>query len=433
MGKTIIIKNAWIIDPASSAKVHGDIFIRDGRIDTVRPGIALPADVSIDATGLFAAPGLVDMHVHTRDPGQTYKDDILSVAACAAAGGITSFVCMPNTLPPADCVDVLHYITEKARRAPVRVYPVAAVTKGLTGKELTDMQTLRQAGAVAFSDDGNPVSDPAVLSAALKQSIESGSLILAHCEERKLSAGGLINKGKISEKLAVRGIPAAAENEATVRDIQLAEVIKARLHICHVSTAGAVQAIKEAKKRGVKVTAETCPHYFALDEELLLRRDADYRMNPPLRTPEDRMAIIEALTDGTIDCIATDHAPHTAEEKKNFLTAPNGVVGLETSLGAGITYLVEKGYVTLEKLIFLMSTAPARILGIQGGTLAKGQPADIVLFDPSEKWRVEPEKLHGRCSNTPFKHLELSGRVKYTVCNGEIVFPLSERMAADVP
>lgn len=433
MGETILIKNARIINPASSDSVQSDIFIRGGIIDTIQLGIASTADVTIDAAGLSAAPGLVDMHVHMRDPGQTYKDDTLSVSGCAAAGGVTSLACMPNTVPPSDCVDVIRYIVDKARQAPVRIYPVAAITKGLAGKELTDMSALRRAGAAAFSDDGNPVSDPAVLSSALRHAKDNQSLILAHCEERSVSDGGLVNEGEISAKLDIPGIPSSAENEATIRDIELARQENARIHICHVSTAGAAQAVRQAKKQGVAVTAETCPHYFAFDEELLLHKDADYRMNPPLRTQKDKQAIIEALADGTIDCIATDHAPHTPEEKEDFLTAPNGVIGLETSLAAGITYLVEKGYVSLAKLIFLMSPAPARILGIEGGILAQGKPADIVLFDPSEKWRVNPEKLHGKSSNTPFKYLELTGRVKYTICKGEIIFSPAERMAADVP
>lgn len=432
MGKTILIKNALIIDPSSIDAVHGDIFIRDGLIDIIQQGVASQADITIDATGLITAPGLVDIHVHTRDPGQTYKDDILSVSRCAAAGGVTSLACMPNTIPPVDCEDIIRYIVDKARQAPVRVYPVAAVTKGLLGKELTDMHALRRAGAVAFSDDGNPVSDPAALSSALRYSHENQTLILAHCEQRSVSAGGLINEGEVSAKLGIPGIPADAENEATLRDMELARQANARIHICHVSTAGAAQAVRQAKKQGVAVTAETCPHYFALNDQLLFRKDADYRMNPPLRTEEDRQAIIEALADGTIDCIATDHAPHTRQEKNDFLTAPNGVIGLETSLAAGITYLVEKGYISLNKLIFLMSTAPARILGIEGGVLARGKPADIVLFDAREKWRVDMTKLHGNASNSAFKNLELSGRVKYTVCKGKITFPFDERIRTDV-
>jgi len=432
MGKTILIKNARIINPDSSDTVQGDILIRDGIIENIQQSIASAADSVIDARGFCASPGLVDMHVHMRDPGQTYKDDVLSVSGCAAAGGVTAIACMPNTIPPADCEDVLRYIGKKAHQAPVRIYPVAAITKGLMGKEITDMQTLRRAGAVAFSDDGNPVSDPAVLLPALRRAMDIRSLILAHCEERSVSAGGLVNEGKTSAVLQMRGIPSAAETDATVRDIEIARQAKARIHICHVSTAGAAQAVRQAKKRGVAVTAETCPHYFALNDEMLLQQDADYRMNPPLRSEEDRKAIIEALSDGTIDCIATDHAPHTQEEKSDFISAPNGVIGLETSLAAGITYLVETGIVSLAKLIFLMSASPARILGIEGGVLAQGRPADIVLYDPSEKWRVDPLKLHGKSSNTPFKNLELKGRVKYTICKGEIVFPAYERMDANV-
>ena len=329
---------------------------------------------------------------------------------------------MPNTKPATDSAEVLKYILEKAEDADAKVYPVAAATEGLRGEKLNDFEALSTAGACAFSDDGEPVKTAPLLLRALEAAKRCGKPFLAHCEEKSLAAGGLMNEGKISEQLKVQGIPAAAEDIGTARELAAALSTGTRVHICHVSTASSVKLIREAKEAGADVTAETCPHYFALTEEKLLSRDADFRMNPPLRTEEDRLAVIQGIADGTIDAIATDHAPHSPEEKCDFLTAPNGSVGLETSLAAGITYLVNTGVITLDKLISMMSTVPAEILGVEGGRLAEGRAADIVLFSPSERWTVCPEKLHGKSKNTPFKGTELCGRVKYTILNGRIVY-----------
>lgn len=420
MSDRLLIKNAHII--GAGEPFDGNILVRGGKIAAIG---AVNDDGScevIDASGLVAAPGLIDLHVHLRDPGLTYKEDIVSGCRAAAAGGVTGVAAMPNTKPATDSAEVLKYISEKAEDTDAKVYPVAAATEGLRGEKLNDFEALSAAGACAFSDDGEPVKTAPLLLRALEAAKRCGKPFLAHCEEKSLAAGGLMNEGRFSELLKVQGIPAAAEDIGTARELAAALSTGTRVHICHVSTASSVKLIRAAKEAGADVTAETCPHYFALTEEKLLSRDADFRMNPPLRTEEDRLAVIQGIADGTIDAIATDHAPHSPEEKSDFLTAPNGSVGLETSLAAGITYLVNAGVITLDKLISMMSTVPADILGVEGGRLAEGRAADIVLFSPSERWTVCPEKLHGKSKNTPFKGTELCGRVKYTILNGRIVY-----------
>ena len=420
MSDRLLIKNAHII--GAGEPFDGNILVRDGKIAAIG---AVNDDGSckvIDASGLVAAPGLIDLHVHLRDPGLNYKEDIISGCRAAAAGGVTGVAAMPNTKPATDSAEVLKYILEKAEDADAKVYPVAAATEGLRGEKINDFEALSTAGACAFSDDGEPVKTAPLLLRALEAAKRCGKPFLAHCEEKSLAAGGLMNEGKNSEQLKVQGIPAAAEDIGTARELAAALSTGTRVHICHVSTASSVKLIRAAKEAGADVTAETCPHYFALTEKELLSRDADFRMNPPLRTEEDRLAVIQGIADGTIDAIATDHAPHSPEEKSDFLTAPNGSVGLETSLAAGITYLVNTGVITLEKLIAMMSTVPAEILGVEGGMLAEGRAADIVLFSPSERWTVCPEKLHGKSKNTPFKGTELCGRVKYTILDGRIVY-----------
>lgn len=418
----LLIKNARIIDPANGRDETGDILLKEGRIKEIGGQIRCDGVQEVDAAGYIAAPGLVDMHVHLRDPGFTEKEDILSGCRAAAAGGVTSLLCMPNTNPVTDNAQTVSYILEKARNADARVYVAGAITKGLKSEELSDLEALKAAGAIALSDDGRPVTDSALMARAMRLAPQLSLRIVSHCEDLFLSAGGKMNEGAVSEKLGVKGVPAAAEDCGTAREIALAAAYDVPVHICHVSTKTSVALIRDAKKRGVQVTAETAPHYFALTEEELLRRDADYRMSPPLRTEQDRLAVIEGLCDGTIDAIATDHAPHTPEEKSDFLTAPNGSIGMETSLAAGITYLVKPGYLTLNELIRLMSTAPARLLGIPAGTLAPNAPADLVLFTPEESWTVNPAKLHGKSRNAVFKGKTLTGKVKMTVCRGKIVY-----------
>ena len=417
---SFVIKNATVVSPADGCSGRMDIKIENGKIAAV--GENLSGDTEINAEGLYAIPGLVDMHVHLRDPGQTAKEDIFTGCCAAAAGGVTSLLAMPNTNPTIDCGEVVRYVREKAKDAKARVYVAASITKGLQSKEPTDLAELKEAGAVGLSDDGRPVVNTAFLRSAMKRAPQYGMTVVAHCEDLFLAEGGKINEGEISAQLGVKGVPAAAEDCGTAREIALAAAEDVPIHICHVSTATSVALIRDAKRRGVKVTAETAPHYFSLTEKELLRRDADYRMNPPLRTEKDVQAIIEGLRDGTLDAIATDHAPHTPAEKADFEEAPNGSVGMESSLAVGITYLVKTGILTFDELVEKMSVNPARILGIDAGTLRVGANADIALVDLNEEWTVDPDKLHGKSKNTPFKGMTLTGKVKKTILGGKIVF-----------
>ena len=417
----LLIKNARVVSPADGINSKADILVRDGKIAAIGENLSSDGEV-IGADGLYAIPGLVDMHVHLRDPGQTHKEDILSGCRAAAAGGVTSLLAMPNTSPVTDNPESVKYIRDKSKGADARVYVGASITKGLKSKEPTDLAALKAAGAVGLSDDGRPVENTKYLSDAMKLAPKLGMTVVAHCEDLFLADGGKINQGEVSEKLGVKGIPAAAEDCGTAREIALAAAENVPVHICHVSTKTSVALVRDAKRRGVKVTAETAPHYFSLTEKELLSRDADFRMNPPLRTAEDVEAITEGLLDGTLDCIATDHAPHAPEEKADFAAAPNGSIGMETSLAVGITYLVKTGILPFDELVKKMSVNPAKILGISAGTLSVGAPADIALVDLDEKWTVDVEKLHGKSKNTPFKGMTLTGRVRKTILDGSVVY-----------
>ena len=417
----LLIKNAAVVSPADKLNGVFDIKIKDGVIAEIGESLSSNGEI-INAERLCAVPGLVDMHVHLRDPGQTAKEDIITGCRAAAAGGVTSLLAMPNTAPTTDDPETVKYILEKAKDADARVYVAASITKGLKSEEKTDLQALKAAGAIGLSDDGRPVENTAFLSEAMIAAPKLGMTVVAHCEDLYLADGGKMNKGKISEQLGVKGIPASAEDCGTAREIALAAAEDVPIHICHVSTKTSVALIRDAKKRGVKVTAETAPHYFSLTENELLKRDADYRMNPPLRTEEDRLAIIEGLQDGTLDAIATDHAPHTPEEKSDFEKSPNGSIGMETSLAVGITNLVKPSLLTFEQLIEKMSVNPAKILGLNAGTLSVGAPADIALVDLNEQWTVDVDKLHGKSKNTPFKNLTMTGRVKRTILGGKTVY-----------
>jgi dihydroorotase len=418
----LLIKGARIVDPANSRDGIGDILIADGKIIEIGGQIARECAKVIHAAGLIAAPGLVDMHVHLREPGFTEKEDIITGCKAAAAGGVTSVLCMPNTNPVTDSADTVRYILNRAESADTRVYVAGAITKGLKSETLCDLNALKSAGAIALSDDGRPVVNTELMAEAMRLAPELNLKIVSHCEDLFLSAGGKLNEGAVSQKLGIKGVPAAAEDCGTAREIALAEAYRVPVHICHVSTKTSVALIRDAKKRGVRVTAETAPHYFALTENELLKRDADCRMSPPLRTEEDRLAVIQGICEGTLDAIATDHAPHTVKEKSDFLAAPNGSIGMETSLAAGITYLVNLNYISINELIRLMSTAPAGLLGIPAGTLTQGAPADLALFDPKERWTVNVNQLHGKSKNAVFKGKELTGKVKMTMCRGKIVF-----------
>jgi len=418
---TCLLKNARVIDPSQGIDRTADILVEAGKIKRIGE-IGTEAERVIDASGLIAAPGLVDMHVHLRDPGQTQKEDILSGCSAAAAGGVTSLLAMPNTSPTVDSGETVRYILQKAQAAKARVYVAASITKGLKSEELCNLQELRDAGAIALTDDGRPVVNTGFMARAMALAPALSMKVVAHCEDLYLADGGIINEGEVSQKLGVKGIPAAAEDAGTAREIALAAAYGVPIHICHVSTAASVALIRDAKRRGVMVTAETAPHYFTFTQDALLKRDADYRMNPPLRTQRDREAVIEGLLDGTLDAIATDHAPHTPRDKADFEKAPNGSIGMETSLSAALTFLVHTGRLKLGEIIDKRSCAPARILGIDAGTLKTGAPADIVLFDPEERYTVVIAKLHGKSKNTPFKGMELKGKVKTTICGGIVVY-----------
>ena len=415
---SILIKNVRIIDPEAETVKAGSIFIRDGVF--ADPSEADDSAEIIDGEGLSAAPGLVDLHVHLRDPGQTDKEDILTGCKAAAAGGVTSLLAMPNTIPTVDSPETVRYILDKAKSADAHVYVVGAITKGLKSEKPTDIDELYQAGISALSDDGRPVENTVMMVEAMKKAAKLHIPVTAHCEDPYL-AGGKVNEGRISEQLGVKGMPRAAEDAGTAREIALAAAYDVPIHICHVSTYTSADMIRDAKKRGIRVTAETAPHYLMLTEDELLKRDADYRMNPPLRTERDRKAMIEALLDGTIDAVATDHAPHTPKEQADFDSAPNGSIGMETSFAASYTVLVKSGLMTETELIRKMSFTPAKILNINAGTLSAGAPADLMLYK-EEDWIVDPEKLHGKSKNTPFKGLTLSAKVRLTICGGKIVY-----------
>ena len=416
----LLLRSVRLIDPSQEVEETCDLLLEDGKV--ARRGLHLSAEGAevIDGIGLVAAPGLVDMHVHLRDPGLTYKEDLCSGCRAAAAGGVTSLLAMPNTKPAMDSPETVRDLLERAQTADAAVYTAACVTKDLQGEEQTDWKALKEAGAIALSDDGRPVVNTRRLLEALEQAPGLGLVVTAHCEDLYLAAGGLMHEGEVSRKLGVPGIPAAAEDCGTAREIAAAASLGAPIHICHVSTKGSVELIRDAKARGVRVTAETCPHYLLLTDQALEFQDADYRMNPPLRTEEDRLALIEGLQDGTLDAIATDHAPHSPEEKADFFKAPNGSIGMETSLAATLTAL--QGKMSLSEILEKMSVNPARILGIPGGTLREGANADVVLFDPEKEWVVDPEKLHGKSKNTPFKGRKLKGKVVLTIFRGRVVY-----------
>jgi len=418
----LLIRGARILDPSQNLELLGDLLIQDGVIAQVGEKLSAPNARVLEARGLVAAPGLIDMHVHLRDPGFTHKEDIYSGCAAAAAGGFTAVAAMPNTKPVADCPQVLTYVRDKAQSAACRVYPVGAITKGLQGEELCDFAALKAAGAVAVSDDGRPVEKGGQMLQALRLAKEAGLLPISHCEDLSIIKGGLMNEGAVSKELGVPGMDRASEDSITAREIVLAECSGTRIHIAHVSTKGSVQLIREAKARGVAVTAETAPHYLFLTDELLRSRDANWRMNPPLREAADCEAVIQGLLDGTLDCIITDHAPHAPEEKADFLKAPNGIVGLETSFAAAHTVLCKQRGLSLMELLRKMSTNPAHILGVPGGSLQVGAPADVVLLDPEKVWTVHKEAFHSKSRNTPFEGMELQGKALCTICGGRITY-----------
>lgn len=417
----LLIKNVHAID--INLDEITDILIQDGKIAKMEKNICAEcAEIEriIDGTGLVAMPSLFDMHVHFRDPGQTHKEDIISGCCSALAGGVTGVLCMPNTNPPVDSPEILNYILEKAKNTGVAVYPVACITKGMQGENLTDFAELKNSGAKCLSDDGRPVKNAELMRLALEKSKQENILIASHCEDLDIINGGIMHKGSVSEELGVKGMDRASEDYITAREIILASSCNSRIHICHVSTKGSVDIIREAKRLGVQVTCETAPHYFMLTHEKLKSRNANDRMNPPLREESDRQAIEQAVLDGTIDCIVTDHAPHAPEEKADFEHAPNGIVGLETSLSATLTALYHTGKCSLQQIIAMMSVRPREILNIPVVCLKENADANLILVDLNQKWEVIPEKLNSKSHNTAFRNMTLIGKVKFTISDGII-------------
>ncbi len=415
---TILLKGIRAIDAEND--FIADIYIADGKIKHVADSIEMKADIEIDGTGLAVMPSFFDMHVHFRDPGFTHKEDVITGCNAALAGGVTGVLCMPNTKPPVDNPETVKYIIDKAEDTGVEVYPVGCITNGMCGKGLCDYDELKQSGVLAVSDDGRPVENAEQMREALEKSNNNGLLVISHCEDLSIINGGIMNKGEMSEKLGVKGMDRVSEDMITAREIILAKSVNSRIHIAHVSTEGSTEIIRQSKKTGVKVTCETCPHYFLLTDEKLAARDADFRMNPPLRTADDVKAIIDGIVDGTIDCIVTDHAPHTAEEKADFEKAPNGVVGLETSFAAAITGLYHTGKVSLNKIVELMSVNPRKLLGLPFISIKDDETADLVIADLNKEWIVEPGKLHSKSHNTVFKGMTLKGKPIMTISKGEI-------------
>jgi len=418
MNTTWRITNGRIIDPANHIDQIADLLVIDGRI--AGPDQPVPADVpEIDAKGCWVVPGLIDMHVHLREPGEEYKEDILSGARAAASGGFTGVACMPNTKPVNDCATVTAMILGRAAEAAVRVYPVGAISQGSEGHQLAEFGEMQAAGIVAVTDDGRPVRDSQLMRRALEYASGFGLTVISHSEEAALSTG-VMNEGPVSTRLGLKGIPTAAESIMVYREIALAEFTGAKVHIAHVSTAMAVDLIRAAKARGVRVTAETAPHYFTLTDEAVLGYDTNTKMNPPLRSAVDREAIKAALADGTLDAIATDHAPHSILEKEvEFDAAANGIIGLETALPLALA-LVRDQVIGEVRLVELMTVNPAAILGIPAGTLSPGAAADVTLIDPQRQWRYAADQVVSKSRNTPFLDWKLQGRAVLTMVGGTI-------------
>jgi dihydroorotase len=423
----IIIKGGYIVNPSLCSEGVGDILIENGLITWIRGGEGNEQDINlqgarvIDSSGLLILPGLLDMHTHLREPGFEHKETIMTGTAAAVRGGFTAVCCMPNTDPPNDSAEVTRYILEKAaKEGSCRVFPIGAVTKGQQGLELVDFASLCEAGCVAFSDDGKPVMNSAVMRKALEYSRSSGRPIISHCEDPFLAEGGVINEGWVSALAGLKGIPAAAEEIMIARDAILARLTGGRLHIAHVSTKGSVELIRRAKKDGINITAETCPHYFSITERSVKIFCTYAKVNPPLRTEEDVEAIREGLRDGTIDIITTDHAPHHRDEKAlDIDSAPFGISGLETALGLSLS-LVHNGILTIGELVEKMAINPSRILGLERGTLKEGSEADILIVDPNEEWLVNTDAFASMGKNTPFAGCTLKGRPALVISGNKV-------------
>jgi len=418
----MLIKNGYLINPATNTEGQTDIRVENGAITEMGTLTAAPGEEILDIAGLTIAPGLIDTHIHFRDPGFTYKEDLHTGALAAAKGGFTSVICMANTKPVVDSVETLQNILTRAKKEQIHIYQAASVTYGLKGKEMTDFDALKAAGACGFTDDGIPLMDASLCMKAMKRAAEVDCPISLHEEDPAFIAQNGINHGIASEHLGIEGSPAIAEESMVARDCMLSLASGAHTVIQHISSGTSVALVRNAKAMGAHIHAEATPHHFTLTDEAVIKHGSLAKMNPPLRTEEDRLAIIQGLKDNTIDLIATDHAPHSAEEKATepLWAAPSGITGLETSLGLGITSLVKEGHLTLMELLEKMTINPARLYKLPGGSVETGAPADFVIFHPDEQWTVDT--FLSKSSNTPFIGTTLYGKIHYTICNGTIIY-----------
>jgi dihydroorotase len=419
-----LLRGARVIDPSQDLDTIKDVLIVNGSIADIKEKIEISDAEVTDLSGMIVTPGLIDIHAHFREPGYEYKEDIESGSKSAAAGGFTAVACMPNTKPPIDNGSLVEYVKSKVSKvSKIKILPIGCVSKGQEGKEITEMGDMAQAGAVAFSDDGKPVADSSLMRKAMVYASMFDRVIIDHCEDPSLFEGGQINEGRVSTLLGLTGIPAAAEEIMVARDILLAREMGTRVHIAHISTRGSVELIRKAKSDGVMVTCEVTPHHLTLTEEAVRGYDTNAKVNPPLRTQEDLKALLEGLKDGTIDAIATDHAPHHIDEKDlEFDKAAFGLVGLETALGLVLTKIVGEGGLSLNKAVEKMTSGPAKILGLHMGTLKIGATADITVIDPNRVWTVDKDKFFSKGRNTPFNGWELRGKAVMTIVDGRVVY-----------
>jgi dihydroorotase len=420
----VLVKGGRVIDTANGVDAVQDLLIQDGKVVRLGPALQAPDGTpTIDASGKVVCPGFIDLHVHLREPGHEYKETVATGTKAAAAGGFTAVACMANTNPVNDNGSVTDYIRAKARaEGVVRVYPIGAVSRGLEGRELAELAELAEAACVAFSDDGNPIMNSALLRRAMEYTLPFGLPIISHAEDAALGQGGVMNEGVVSTELGLTGVPAAAEEILVARDICLAELTGAHVHIAHVSTAGAVRLVREAKGRGIRVSAEVTPHHLALTEEAVRGYDVNTKMRPPLRTKRDREALLEALADGTIDCVATDHAPHALAEKEGeFDQAASGIVGLETAVPVLLDRLVRPGLLDLATLIERLTAGPARLLKLPGGSLAVGADADVTILDLERELTIDPGRFYSKSRNTPFGGWKVTGMPWMTLIGGRVV------------
>lgn len=421
---TLLIQNGRIINPNDRSERRADLLVRDRVIAEIAESVCAEADRVIDAAGAYCMPGFIDMHVHLRDPGLTYKEDIATGGAAAVHGGFTTIVAMPNTKPVADCPEVIRYVQEKAAQVTkAHVLQVGSVTRGMEGRELSDIRGMAAAGCICLSEDGKSVMNADLYRDAMRIAAEEHMTVLAHCEDINLVHGGVLNADVRAEELGMPGITNAVEDVIVARDILLAKETGCRLHLCHCSTADSVKMVQMAKADGVSVTAEVCPHHFSMSSEEIPGDDANYKMNPPLRTAADVEALKKGLSQDVMDVIATDHAPHGAEEKaQSILKAPFGIVGLETAAALTYTHLVKPGLLTVMQMAEKMSYHPAKILGLNKGVVEEGAPADLVIFDPDREWVIDPEEFFSKGKNTPFAGKTVYGKVTATIVDGEIAF-----------